>query len=160
MAQTLSRTACAALALMLAAACSPKSEAPSASAPPAAPSLTDASTVGEVHRALITPGSDALFAAEATPPTSEEGWRAVEAAAQKVVDGAALLQTGARPRDKAGWMRISKAVEDGARKSLEAARSKNIEALQMADGDFLAQCEDCHKIYRDAGGGMMADPGK
>ena len=112
------------------------------------------------HADLITPGSDALFNAESAPPDSDEGWRDVGAAAQKVAEGARLLQTGAHVRDTGDWLRLAKAVEEGALKSVSAAKTKDPDALLLADGEFLALCEDCHKIYRDAGGGMMASPDK
>lgn len=143
---------CAGMVALSASACSPQSgEVATAAA---------GYTVTDVHTKLIDPGSEALFAAEADLPTTEEGWRAVEAAAQKMVDAAGLLQTAPRLKDHSDWLRISKAVEDAARQSALAARSRDSEALQIADGAFLAQCEDCHKIYRDVGGGMMANPDK
>jgi hypothetical protein len=120
--------------------------------------FSDASTSAQIHSALLTPGSDALFAAESNPPTTAEGWAGVEAGAHKVIEGAALLQTGSRPAKRPDWVRIAAEVEKAARKSQDAARARNIDALAAADGDFTAQCEDCHKAFRDAGGGMMSKP--
>jgi hypothetical protein len=51
---------------------------------------------------------------------------------------------------------LQKAVEENAAKSVVAAQAQDSEALLLADGDFLVHCEDCHKPYRDPGGGMMA----
>jgi hypothetical protein len=137
--------------------CTRKAGEPSAPAVPAS-SFTDASTGAQIHAALLTPGSDTLYAAESKPPTTAEGWTAVEAGAAKVVEGAALMQTGLRPTGRAEWVRIAKAVQDNAEKSAEAARNKNADALAAADGDFTTQCEDCHNAFRDKGGGMMSKP--
>jgi hypothetical protein len=147
----------ASLALLALTGCTKAADAPVAPAS-GAPAFSDAATSAEIHAALLTPGSDALFAAESEPPKTDEGWIALEAAAGKVVDGARLLQTGARPAGRADWIRIAKAVQDGAQKSAEAAHAGNADALAAADGDFIAHCEDCHNAFRDAGGGMMTRP--
>lgn len=138
------------------AACSPATE----TAKSALAEAADAANVKDVHDALIRPGSDALFAAEAAPPETDEGWRKLEIAAQQVVDGAARLQTGPRVRDRGDWLRIARAVEENAGKAIVAAKARDPDALLLADGDFLVHCEDCHKTYRDVGGGMMNDPTK
>ena len=42
----------------------------------------------------------------------------------------------------------------------EAAQSKDVDKLAAADGEFTAQCEDCHNAFRDKPGkGMMSEPG-
>ncbi|MBI1361883.1 MAG: hypothetical protein GC155_16525 [Alphaproteobacteria bacterium] len=148
------------LATLSFAACAPKADTAGAATTkaPAADTFSDASTTAQIHAAWLTPGSDALYAAEASPPTTSEGWASVEAGATKVIDGAALLQTGSRPAGRDDWIRIAKAVEAATKKSLDAARAHDADALALADGDFTAQCEDCHKFFRDAGGGMMANP--
>ena len=69
-----------------------------------------------------------------------------------------MLQAGSRPAGRAEWIRISGAVEEAARRSAAAAQARDMEALAAADGDFTAQCEDCHNAFRDAGGGMMQKP--
>jgi len=114
--------------------------------------------VADVHAALIIPGSDALFAAESKMPESDEQWAALKAAAQKVIEGARHLQDPSRRRDDMEWARIAKALEDGAGKSLAAVATQDIDTLPLANGEFVAQCEDCHTVYRDAGIGMMNNP--
>lgn len=144
-------------------ACSPKAGA-TASDPStltkATSTFSDASTSEEIHSSLLTPGSDTLFAAESEAPGDAKGWAAVQEAATKVVEGAQLLQIGSRPAGSPEWIRIAKAFEDAARRSGDAVRARNLDALAVADGDFTAQCEDCHNIFRDAGHGMMSSPDK
>ncbi|MBI1360941.1 MAG: hypothetical protein GC155_11745 [Alphaproteobacteria bacterium] len=145
----------ATLSLVLA-ACSAK--APSTATAPPSPGYSDASTSADIHAGLLTPGSDTLYAAESEPPATPEAWAKVEAGAEQLIEGAALMQTGSRPEGRAEWIRISKAVEDAARRSASAAHAHDADALAAADGDFTAQCEDCHNAFRDAGGGMMRKP--
>jgi hypothetical protein len=152
-------------AAALLAACTPRASTPAAtsSGQAEAPNpygVSAASTVADVHALLIRPGSDRLYAAESDAPASDDGWKSVEAAAQKLADGADLLAVGPRARDQGDWVRLSKAVADNARKSLAAAQKKDVEALADADGTFTGYCEDCHKTYRDSGKGMMSQPDK
>jgi hypothetical protein len=108
--------------------------------------------VKEVLHQFIIPGANALYAAEADAPAKPEASAALEAGANKLVEGAQLLRTGPRldaPRP---------GVEDNACKALVAVQKKDLDAMTIADGDFTAQCEDCHKPYRDAGAGMMNHP--
>jgi len=153
-----------AVALMVLAACAPKSTTPNTGKEATASegaTFADAATSAEIHEAMLNPGSDSLYAVEADPPMSAEGWAAAEAAAGKVIDGAVELQAGVPPAGQLDWIRISKAVEDAARRAAVAARNKNVEALALANGDFTAQCEDCHNAFRDIdGGGMMSEPGQ
>ena len=149
------------IAAALVTACTPKVGKPSAGRPQegATPSPhSEALTSPVIHARFLTPGSDVLFSAESMPPTTVEGWTAVEAGAKKVIDGAIMLQAGSQSAGRPQWLRIAKAVEDGAQKSAQAARAGNADALAAADGEFTAQCEDCHRFFRDTGGGMMSKP--
>jgi hypothetical protein len=143
--------------------CSPKADTVAVGKPSAdhqAAGFTTSSTSADIHSALLNPASDALYAAEADAPTTSEGWAAVQRAAEQMI-GATLMQTGSRPAGRPEWIRISKLVEAAARRSAEAARAKNVELLAAADGDFTAQCEDCHNTFRDAPGrGMTSEPGQ
>ena len=135
-------------------ACSPKAD--NAAAP--THSVRAPLSVGQIHSQMIIPASDALYAAESDAPATDGAWAAIQAAAQKLIDGARLLESAPKAQADPQWLRISKAVEDGGSKSLTAVKAHNVEALQAADGEFTAQCEDCHKFFRDIGGGMMAKP--
>ncbi len=124
------------------------------------PGLSAASTSADIHTALLNPASNTLYAAESDPPATAEGWAAVEAAAARIIDGARLMQTGLRSQGRADWVRISRLVEEAATRAAEAGRMQDADMLAAADGDFTAQCEDCHNAFRDAaGGGMMSEPG-
>jgi hypothetical protein len=152
-----------AVAVLAASACSPGSTGASpesAAAENGGRQFADSATSAEIHAALLDPGSDALYTAESEPPATDEGWAAVERAAAKMIQGAALMQTGSRPAGRAEWIRISKLTEDASRKSAAAVRERDVEKLAEADGEFTAQCEDCHNAFRDkAGGGMASEPG-
>ncbi|MFT3725710.1 MAG: hypothetical protein QM773_19280 [Hyphomonadaceae bacterium] len=150
--------------LLTAAACAPdKTPARPSSAPPTSTSATPsaAATSAEIHAAFLNPGSDALYAAEANTPIAAGDWARVEAAAVKMAEGAKRMQGGSQSEGRADWVRISKLVETAALRAREAARTKDADMLAAADGDFTAQCEDCHNAFRDKPGqGMMSDPGQ
>ena len=147
------------IAAALVTACAPKVSKSSAALPQegaTSSSHGEPLTSQMIHSRFLTPGSDILFSAESKPPTTVEGWTEVEAGAKKVIDGVIMLQAGSQSAGRPQWLRIAKAVQDGAQKSAQAARAGNADALAVADGEFTAQCEDCHRFFRDAGGGMMS----
>ena len=114
------------------------------------PAITASSTTRDVHDAYIIPGSDALFAAEQTPPETDEDWAALAAAAQQVIDGANLLTQGDRPPGSSDWLMHAGAVVD----ATKVTQSDAIEA-QVADefvftnGDMMAGCTACHQQFRN-----------
>ncbi len=145
-------------AILVAAACSPV--APKTTGVPSSSTPQPGLTVKQVHDDFLTPGSDALFAAESDAAANPQLWTAAEAGATRLVSGAEQLQTGSRLKDSGRWLQISQAVAASARKSFDAVKRKDPDALAAADGEFTAQCEDCHNLYRDKGHGMMSDPSK
>lgn len=156
----------AAAGLIALAACAPKEPAatatPTASATPetsctsapAAPTfagLTDLSPPIEVHKALIIPGSDILFAAEsADAPTTEEGWKKLQDAAQHVIDGATLMKAGCRPQGRAEWTAAADTVIAATTKTAEALAKKDTSEMVFTDGDMMTGCTACHQQFRQA----------
>lgn len=142
------------LALGLAAACAagpeapPATSAPAASAPAATPGLSDASTTRQVHDALVIPGSNLLFASESEAPATDEAWAQVQAAAQKVIQGAELLKTGSRPQGRAEWIAAADTVIAATKVTAEALAQKNAEDLVFTNGDMMAGCTSCHQQFR------------
>jgi cytochrome c556 len=158
----------------LTAACSPKTEtaaAPTApAAAPAAPApapaadattmgaqvtevvdpktLTDASTARDIHNALIIPGSEALFAAENAPPKTEAEWTALQASAQKVIDGMDFMKKGTRPQGRAEWTQFAQVVQDNTKITAAALAKKNADDMVFTDGDMMAGCTSCHQKFR------------
>ncbi len=149
---------CAAFTLVSLAACAPEAgEQPAASVPEAqeaaqaaAPPVPagDLSTPRAVHDALIIPGSNLLFAAESEAPADDTGWAAVQAGAQQVIDGAALLQTEALAQGRADWVVFAQTVIDNTKLTAEALAQNNTDDLVFTNGDMMTGCTGCHQAHR------------
>jgi hypothetical protein len=111
-------------------------------------SLTDASTVADVHNALIRPGYERLTDAENAAPTTDAAWKAVSDGVDMVNKGMDLLQTGSRPKDQGDWIAFAKAVKEKTKGTADLVAKKNADDLVFADGDIQEACTNCHKKYR------------
>lgn len=119
-------------------------------AAPAASGITDSSTTREVHDAYIIPGSNALFAAERTPPETDEDWAALAAAAQQVIDGSNLLMQGNRPPGSSDWLMHAGAVVDATKVTqTDAIEAQVADEFVFTNGDMMAGCTACHQQFRN-----------
>ena len=114
-------------------------------------------SVLELHEALINPASDAVFEASGTPPADDAGWLAARHQALVLAESGNLLMIGSRVRDNDNWMRLSRAMVDGAARAADAAAKKDATALEAATDAITVACEACHRPYRD-GGRQMGVP--
>jgi hypothetical protein len=111
--------------------------------------LSDASTIAEVHRALIRPGYDRLTAAESDAPTDEAGWKALSEGTDMIEKGLTLLTTGGRPKgDKADFIKLANAARDKIKPVRELIGQKTTDELVFKDGDLQEACTACHSRYR------------
>jgi len=112
--------------------------------------LTDASTIPDVHNALIRPGYQALTDAESTPPTDDAGWKALGASADSVIKGLGLLTTGSRPKDTGDFVKFANAAAEKMKAVQATVAKKDGDSLVLVDGDVLEACNACHGKYRPA----------
>lgn len=131
------------------------SAAPSAASDPARDfpkvdpaTLTDASSVADVHNALIRPSYQMMTDAEGAPPTDEAGWKALAEAPVGLSKGLALLTTGSRAKDQGDWVKFANAAAEKVKASADNIAKRNAEDLVFSDGDIQTACESCHGKYR------------
>lgn len=110
--------------------------------------LTDASTVADVHNALIRPGYKRLTDAEATAPTTDAAWKYASDGADMVIKGADLLTKGSRPKDQGDWVKFAKAVGEKTKVTAANLAKKDADDLVFSDGDIQDACTSCHQKYR------------
>lgn len=110
--------------------------------------LTDASSVADVHNALIRPSYQMMTDAEGAPPTDEAGWKALAEAPVGLSKGLALLTTGSRAKDQGDWVKLANAAVEKVKVSADNIAKKNAEDLVFSDGDIQTACESCHSKYR------------
>lgn len=110
--------------------------------------LTDASTIADVHNALIRPGYDVLTNAESNAPADDAAWKATATAADNVVKGLNLLTKGSRPKDTGDFVKFANAAADKMKVTIDHIAKKDADDLTFSDGDVQEQCTACHSKYR------------
>jgi hypothetical protein len=113
-------------------------------------------SVRQLHDVLITPASDAVFAASAEPPLDDRAWTTAQNQALVLAESGNLLMVGTRVRDTNNWMRMSRALVDAASRAAAAAEKKDAMALEASTDAITVACMECHRPYRDQGRQMGA----
>jgi hypothetical protein len=114
--------------------------------------------VRELHDIMISPASDAVFAASSNQPLDAKGWTDARNQALVLAESGNLLMVGARVRDTDNWMKMSRAMVDAAALAATAAEKKDAMALETATDAITVACMECHRPYRDQGRQMGAPP--
>ena len=121
-----------------------------------APGIRPIASIRQLHDALITPASDALYAVGSEAPATDAAWTAVRNQAVVLAEAGNLLMLPGRAKDKGGWMKFSAAMATAAARALRGADTKNIDEVLKAGDEIAAICEACHEPYRD--GRRMGPP--
>src|SRR5262245_18270992 len=114
--------------------------------------------VRELHDIMISPASDAVFAASSNEALNAKGWTDARNQALVLAESGNLLMVGSRVRDTGNWMRMSRAMVDAAALAATAADKKDAKALEAATDSITTACMECHRPYRDQGRQMGAPP--
>ena len=101
----------------------------------------------DVMKTMTIPFSNAVFEAAAEPPKDDAAWEAVRGQAVALAEAGNLLMLGSRAKDRAAWMKFSRAQVDAAEAAARAAAAKNAEQLSTAADALYETCADCHKDY-------------
>jgi cytochrome c556 len=110
-------------------------------------------SVKQIMNGIITPSTATIWGAYDLK--TDDQWKAVEDAAQAVIDAGALLEsggTGAGEMEFAGeeqWQEFNQQMVSAARRVLQAANAKEEGLLAMVGNDDLyPPCESCHRVYQ------------
>jgi hypothetical protein len=114
--------------------------------------------VRELHDLMISPASDAVFAASSNEAIDATGWTTARNQAIVLAEAGNLLMVGTRVRDNGNWMKMSRAMVDAAALAAAAAEKKDAKALEAATDAITVSCMECHRPYRDQGRQMGAPP--
>jgi hypothetical protein len=114
--------------------------------------------VRELHDLMISPASDAVFAASSNEALDQKGWTTARTQAIVLAESGNLLMVGTRVRDNGNWMKMSRAMVDAAALAAAAAEKKDAKALEAATDSITTACMECHRPYRDQGRQMGAPP--
>ena len=89
------------------------------------------------------------------PKTDAEWEDVVEHATQIAAAGAMIRLEGTGPNDRTfvqqpDWQKFAGAVSTAGLAALNAAETKNLQALTAANGQLVDACEGCHKQFKPA----------
>lgn len=115
-------------------------------------------TIMQLHEAMISPSSDALFDVGREAPKSDADWKAVRNHAVILAESANMLMVAGRAKDGGNWMKFSTAMADAAATALKAAEARNVDGVLEAGDRIVPVCEGCHEPYRDGGRKMGPPP--
>ena len=113
----------------------------------AANQIKPVATVGEIMALMTIPLSNAVFEAGGEPPKDDKSWEAVRGQAVALAEAGNLLMLGSRAKDRAAWMKFSRAQVDAAEAVAKAAAAKNADQLSSAADALYETCAGCHKVY-------------
>ena len=114
--------------------------------------------VRQLHDLMISPASDAVFAASSNQSLDAKGWTEAHNQALVLAESGNLLMVGTRVRDNGNWMKMSRAMVDAAALAASAAEKRDAKALEAATDSITTACMECHRPYRDQGRQMGAPP--
>ena len=113
----------------------------------AATGVKPIATVGEIMQLMTIPLSNAVFEAGGEPPKDDKSWDEVRGKAIALAESGNLLMLGGRAKDRAAWMKFSRAQVDAAEAAAKAAAAKNGDQLSAASDALYETCASCHKVY-------------
>ena len=115
-------------------------------------------SIMQLHEAMISPSSDALFDVGREAPKNDKEWIAVRNHAVILAESSNMLMLDGRAKDRGDWMKYSSAMADAAAAALKAAEARNVDGLLEAGDRIVPVCEACHEPYRDGGRKMGPPP--
>lgn len=80
-------------------------------------------------------------------PESEEEWMSVRSAAYTLAESGNLLMMESRAVDDEAWMGMSRSMIEVARRAIEAAEARNVQAVFDMGGEVYQTCLNCHAQY-------------
>jgi hypothetical protein len=123
------------------------SQIPARAKPVAAAQIKPVATVLEIMNTMTIPFSNKVFEASGEPPKDAAGWDAVRGQALALAESGNLLMIGARAKDRAAWMKFSRAQVDAAELAVTAAAARDADKLSAASDALYETCAGCHKVY-------------
>ncbi|MDP2283675.1 MAG: hypothetical protein Q8L06_06010 [Pseudohongiella sp.] len=105
-------------------------------------------TMSELMTRIVQPSSDAVFYVSRTPPQTDEDWRQLENKTLMLAESANLLLIPGYAQAQEQWLRDSLLMRDAAVAAFNAAKTKDLPALEELNNALYESCENCHTATR------------
>ena len=143
-----------------------------------------AGNLAQVMRGILFPNSNIIFDAQVSDPGAPQkktgasasdtlsvrfadvysGWQLVDYAAVALAESAPLMLTPGRrcengkrvPVERADWIKFTQELADAGKAAYKASQSRNQDAVIEISNQVSESCMNCHRAYRDGGGGNAA----
>lgn len=130
----------------------PAPPAPSRTAPRAAPAtaaeaIRPVGTMKELMAHVIRPTSDAVFYITSRTPATGEDWAVLQGQTLALAESATLLLLPAHARGRAQWLADARLMREAGRKAFEAAKAKDVAALEALNDELYQSCTTCHEHF-------------
>jgi cytochrome c556 len=120
--------------------------------------VTPIASIKEIMNGMITPASDAVFAAVSTSvtkagieekaPKNDAEWQALTNQAAMLVEAGNLMLVDGRLKDKGEWVKLSQTFIDASKVALDGARARKADVV-FASGEAIDKiCDSCHEKYQ------------
>ena len=140
-----------------------------APAPPAAPAASTAGaqlprgpalvgSVNDIMGKFIYPVGDEVFYISRNPPQNEKDWNSYEARMLMLAESGNLLMMPGRARDQDRWMRDARMLVDAATAAYNAAKARDVAAIEQLNDRMYNACVVCHQDYRPNYRTRVPDP--
>lgn len=130
-------------------------------APAAVPAGALAAPVATTHQimlAITRPTSDAIFQSVQTNvtrdgveeifPKTDEAWALLGAQAAALAESGTMLLAEGRAVDRADWVKMSQAMVDAAKLTIQAVEKKSPDGVLASGEKVNMSCDNCHQRYR------------
>jgi hypothetical protein len=103
---------------------------------------------------FVDQAADPIWEAAVNPPKTDAEWEQVEYHATQLATTGTLMRVGGTgPMDaewtaSPGWSAFTDRMTDAALSAAQAARDKDVAAIQQAGDEIVLNCEGCHREFK------------
>jgi cytochrome c556 len=108
---------------------------------------SEPTTVRELMLTVTIPASDVIFSAQAEPPATPDGWRAVEQAARTLAESGHALKRPPLAKPEKEWPELADAMVAQAVRAGAAAAKRDADAVSETADALFESCDNCHDRY-------------
>jgi hypothetical protein len=115
-------------------------------------------SISELMTRIIYPIGDDVFYVRRAPPQNEKEWIAYEGRMLMLAEAGNLLMMPGRARDQERWMRDARMLVDAGAAALDAAKARDVSAIERLNDQLYNACVVCHQDYRPNYRTRVPDP--
>ena len=105
-------------------------------------------TMSDLMVRIIYPTSDAVFYIATRTPTTDAEWHDLEGKTLMLAESGNLLMMPGYARDDKRWMDDARLMLDAGTAAFNAAKKRDVEALEAVNDALYQSCVTCHTHYR------------